>query len=41
MEAPATHLGAVVVRRGTDDQLDRARAFIRKIAAKASELFGE
>jgi NAD(P)H dehydrogenase (quinone) len=41
MESPATHLGAVVVRRGTDEQLERARAFTRKIAVKARELFGE
>jgi len=39
MESPATHFGAVAIGAGTDDQVERAKAFMGKIARKAKELF--
>lgn len=39
MEPPATHFGAVAIKAGTDEQVERAKAFMGKIAAKAKELF--
>jgi len=39
MESPATHFGAVAIKAGTDDQIERAKAFIGKVASKAKELF--
>lgn len=39
MEPPATHFGAVAIKAGTDDQVERAKAFMGKIARKAIELY--
>ncbi len=39
MEAPATHFGAVSIQNGNDEQVERSKAFIRKIVIKSLELF--
>ncbi len=39
MSSPATHFGAVAIKSGTDEQVERANAFMEKIVNKAQELF--
>lgn len=39
MESPTTHFVAVTIKSGTDEQLERAKAFMHKIARKTRELF--
>lgn len=41
MEAPATHFGAVSIQSGDDEQIERSKAFVKKIARKTLELFGD
>lgn len=39
-EAPATHFGAVSIQNGSEEQIERSKAFVKKIVVKAQELFG-
>lgn len=39
MSSPATHFGAVVIKSGSDEQIERAKAFMGKIARKTREFF--